>query len=231
MNADANIQQAIADLALVRRAVEQTSGAPASVRREALGANLLLQLVALVTVGVLLGFELAMGQPMSFALRVSAQDPELGMLGLANIFIALVFLVVCAYFVVWRAARHAKRPLGEFIGANFVYLRRLSFIGDLVVKFSIISLLMLAGRPVWIVPLLALFVGDYVIQGRFFNLPLRSALLLGLACFGAAAYLALAGVYALAWPLALFLVICVISLVRTWLARRAVVADTSEGEA
>ena len=64
----------------------------------------------------------------------------------------------------------------------------------------------------WIAPMLALFTGDYLIQGRFFNLPLKLSLFLGIACVLVAAGMYLKGIIFVFWPLLLFVAVNLISL-------------------
>jgi len=217
---ETTLQQAVRDLAMIRRTIEQTnpSAAPPARLRLALDARLLIHGVAALVAAALLAFELATGDVMSKTLRLSVHDPSLSLFGVANIGVALAFLVMCAYFIVWRAARHADTPLDRYLAHNFTYLRRLSFIGDLVVKLAVVSLIILGGKPQWLGPVLALFLGDYLIQGRLFHFTVRPALALGLGCFLAAGALFAAGIDLLAWPLGLFLLVsalAIIDLLRT----------------
>jgi len=127
----------------------------------------------------------------------------------------LLLLVLCAYFIVWRSARRADQPFHDYIARNFRYLRLLSFAGDLFVKFAVLSLVIWHGNPEWMIPLLVLFVGDYLIQGRFFQVPFPAALLLGLACFATAAGLFLSETDRFEWALGVFLAVDLVSIVAT----------------
>lgn len=226
------IQQAANDLALIRRAIERAHvpEQTASSRRTVFDANLLLQIIAFSAALVLTIFELATGHVISHTLKISATDPSLSLFGIGNIGLALLLLVMCAYFIIWRAARHADQPFHAYLANNFTYLRRLSFVGDLVVKFVVVSLLILSGKPEWIAPILVLFIGDYLIQGRFFILSLRIALAMGLSCFATAALLFFSDVHQILWPLLVFLVVDAISMAGTLRARLSLaVGSTNEG--
>jgi len=61
--------------------------------------------------------------------------------------------------------------MNAYIVRNFIYIKNLSLISDLLMKFIALSLAILAGKPEWIAPLLAAFTGDYLLQNRFFTLP------------------------------------------------------------
>jgi len=218
---EASIQQAVSDLAMIRRAIGRVEPDSPKAQTSALDANIMLQVLSLVFVFFLAMVELIGDQAITRALMVS---PTFGsqdiILGLADVGLALLLMVVCAYFVVWRSARHGDQDFADFVARNFRYLRSLSFIGDLVVKFAVFSLVVVAPRPEWVGPLLALFTGDYLIQGRFFSLPLGASLVCGVACVLCAALLFLQSVSALIWPLTLFLGVNVISVGLILRARR-----------
>jgi hypothetical protein len=53
----------------------------------------------------------------------------------------------------------------------------------------VLALVVLSGHGEWVPALLLLFLGDYLLQGRYFTLPLKLALLAGPICFVAAGVL------------------------------------------
>lgn len=215
-----SIQQAIQDVAEIRRAIERSSAQPAKARRAALTADLLVQAISLACVLFMLLFELLTDHEATEVMLLSAQIPKLGTIGLAMIGLALPLLIMCLYFIVWRSSRHGEQDFSAFVGANFHYLHRLSLVADLVVKFVVLSLLVLGSQPEWIGPVLALFTADYLFQGRFFHFSVRNSLLLGLACLGATAALLLTGTALLAYPLGIFGALNGLSLAGLWLAVR-----------
>lgn len=222
-----SIQNAVSDLAIIRRAVERagTSGSDSvPANRFAIDANLIFQGLCLIVALALIAFELLSGRSMSAIMMLSAQDREIGVLGLAQVGIALPAFVMCIYFVVWRASRHSDQPLSDYLVRNFQYLRNLGFVSDLAVKFIPLSLLVLGSHPEWVPPLLTLYVGDYLIQGRFFSLPVKAALSLGVVALIVAAAQYLTHSTELLWPLVAFVVAtaCSVSfLVRTRLQKKA----------
>ena len=211
-----SIQKAVKDVAMIRRAIERVSGQPGSprARRSVLDANLVLQTLSLVFAASLALTELLSGHVITQNMRISRYFFEDTVLGLGQVGLVLGLLVMCVYFVVWRSARHGEQEFSEYVARNFRYLRSVSFLGDLLVKFLVLSLLVLAPRPEWIAPMLALFTGDYLIQGRFFNLPIKLSLFLGIGCVLVAAGLYLRGIDAVLWPLLLFVAVNLISLAR-----------------
>ena len=210
------IQRAVADVALFRQAIDHAhrrQQQSAEGARLGLNANLIIQAVALTLALAMIVFELIMDHPLSWSLMATTQFTQWRMIVLVDVGILLVLLVAVAYFVVWRASRRSQRDFTTFVEKNFNYLRNLSLVSDLVVKFAALCLLVLAARPQWIASLLCLFIGDYLIQGRLFSLPLRSSLLLGVLCMAAGVGLFVLGVQLLFWPLLLFVAVDAASIV------------------
>jgi hypothetical protein len=115
----------------------------------------------------------------------------------------------------WRVARREGENLSSYVERNFAYLRVLSFGSDLFLKFIATAAVILAGRGDWVAPLLMIFTGDYLLQGRVFILPLRGALVFGLGCFvlGVVQLLWLEG--SLVYPLSVFCAACLLSLLHS----------------
>src|SRR5262249_20084845 len=126
---------------------------------------------------------------------------------IANIMIVAAvgaFLAVCIailYSVVSRAASKIEDELDNYIKRHFSYLQNLSHLSDLLVKFAVVASLIMGARPDWVAPFLLIFTADYLMQGRFFTLPLGTARALAVASLigaGAMFYLENADVI---WPL------------------------------
>lgn len=207
MAEDEVLQRAVNDLAMVRRAVEraqvergQVSERSAQVTRD---ANLMLHIIALATVLGLLAFE-AVTHELSTALLWSAAEPQLRRLEVLQIGASLPIFLGFFYFVVWRAVRRSDEGWSAYVARNFQYLRNLTFVADLFVKFVVLALLMEARHPQWVAPLLTLFVGDYLLQGRFFVLPVRVAFALGVVTVALAAVQFQAGASSLVGSFAVF---------------------------
>ena len=227
----AQIQRAIEDIALLRRAVK-TRGQDEEPRQaqETALVNLVLQLAGLVMALGILVAELITGHVSSQALQLSVNDADLRLFSITMIGLMLVILVAGLYFVVYRASRHSQRDFSTFVARNFSYLRNLSLLSDLLIKFGILSLLIHIGHPQWVAPILFVFIGDYLIQGRVFTLPLRLAILLGTGCLVAGAVQALMGSDLLSWPLAGFITVCGISVGQVLRLRRAQNQQANEAQ-
>lgn len=222
MNEKDSIQSAVSDLAIIRRAIDKAAGRDPSIPAQttAMDAGFIIQGLCLVIAVALLAYELVSGREMTEIMLLSASDAELGWLGLLQVALAGLALLMCVYFLVWRAARHSGQSFNDYLVRNFQYLRNLSFVSDLLVKFIPLSFVVLAGRPEWVAPLLSLYIADYLFQGRFFTLSTRVSLF-----FAGVSLLAAAAQYfgqsvQLVWPLLHFSVVSSASLIYLVGARR-----------
>ncbi len=214
---DTQIQSAIADLAVIRRALESVDGGakdPQSpqmtLRRK---AQLILQGAGLFGASLLLASEFFSTTSVTEVVVATRVMTELQNYSIAFMATLLTTLVGIAYFVMWRASRFAGTPFSEYVARHFSYLRNLSLVADLMVKFASLTLIVQAGHQEWVAPLLLLFTGDFLIQGRFFTLPLRISLAVGAATIGGAALQYFKGSPSLVWPLAVFCIITACSII------------------
>ena len=208
------VQSAVNDLAVIRRAIDRAEDRDTGVPLNAVAvdAGLLFQGLCLLIAGALIAYELFSGGEMTKIMKISGLDTEVGLLGLAQVAIVGVTLVMCLYFIVWRASRQSGQSLQDYLVRNFQYLRNLSLVSDLLVKFIPLSLLVLAGHPEWVSPLLCVYVADYLLQGRFFSMPLRASLVLGVVALAVGVTQYLLHSASLLWPLILFASLTAISL-------------------
>ena len=214
MNQNDSLQSAVSDLATIRRAIEKAEGRDSSIsaNRIAIDAGLIFQGLCLLIAVALLAFELVSNREMTEIMMLSANDKELGMLGLTQVAITGITLVMCIYFLVWRGAHHSGQDFDDYVARNFHYLKNLSLVSDLLVKFIPLSLLVLGGHTEWIAALLSLYIADYLVQGRFFSLPTRVSLVFAIGSVVAAAAQYLTHSVQLVWPLFHFSVITATSL-------------------
>ena len=217
-----NIRKAIADVELIRRVLDQADhkAAATGLFGVTLTANIVLQSLALISAALLAAVELFGGGALTRTLMLGGQSPELRLVGIGIMASILAGLVVLLYFVIWRAARHSGEEFNSYVVRNFRYARLLSYLSDLMMKFGAIALVMLAGHPEWIAPLLLAFTGDYLVQGRLFTLPTRMAVILGAICIGAGFFQFIAGLEQLLVPLIVFSVIACASTGRLIRLRR-----------
>jgi hypothetical protein len=211
-----NVRKAIADVELIRRVLDQAekSESPAQtvgLFGVTLTANIVLQSIALVGAALLLTIELVTHGAITDLLMLGATLPDIRLLGIGLMAGILIGLVILLYLVIWRAARNSREEFNAYIVRNFRYARLLSYLSDLLLKFAAVALVMLAGHPDWIPPLLLAFTGDYLVQGRLFTLPTRSAVTLGAICIAIGLCQFLAGIQTLLLPLTVFTAVAAIS--------------------
>ncbi len=216
-----NVRKAIADVELIRRVLDQVDQAQSRPAAPAAGlfsvtltANIILQSLALTGTGVLLLVEVLGDGILTRTLMLGRQSPDLSLIGIGLMGGILVGLVILLYFVIWRAARHNGEEFNAYIVRNFRYARLLSYLSDLLMKFTAVALVLLAGRPEWVPPLLLVFIGDYLVQGRLFTLPTRTAVLLGALCIAIGLFQFVAGLESLIPPPAAFSAIASVSIGR-----------------
>ncbi|HUB09722.1 MAG TPA: hypothetical protein VMB50_22140 [Myxococcales bacterium] len=205
------LQQAVNDLAMVRRAIDRAHSERGQTlersSRLTSNANFMLQLTSLLLALGLLAFD-ASTHLLTGPLLESARWSREGQLYLlVQTGASLPLLVGSAYLIVWMAARRSDEGWDAYVARHFKYLRNLSLIGDLFVKFVVLALLVEARHPEWIAALLTLYLGDYLVQGRFFVLPLRLGLAMGLGAMGLAILQLWLGSASLVWPLLIAFVI------------------------
>ena len=222
MNQHDSIQSAVNDLATIRRAIDKAGGQDPAIpaNRIALEAGLIFQGLCLLIALALLAYELISDRDMTHIMLLSGRDAEIGVLGLGQVALVGLTLVMCLYFLAWRGARHADQSFHDYVARNFMYLKNLSLVSDLLVKFIPLSLLVLGGHSEWVAPLLSLYIADYLVQGRFFSFPTRASLVFGVVSFVAAGGQYLTSSAQLLWPLVHFSVITALSLFFLVSARR-----------
>jgi hypothetical protein len=220
--ANLDIQKALADIALIRRTLDQSEQDQLDSRLVGvtLEANLLLQAVAFASALLLLVLEALSGNSITHTLMTGGQVDEFRRFGIGMMGFILVGLLVTMYFVLWRAAIHNGENIGAYITRNFRYVKNLSLISDLLMKFVTLALLLLANKAEWIAPVLLAFTGDYLLQGRFFTFPTKASVLLGLACIAAGLVQFFSHSPSLLIPLAAFALIAGLSTGRLYIRQQ-----------
>jgi hypothetical protein len=211
-----DIQQAITDIAIIRQVLNKAEQDQIDSKLVGitLDANLILQAGAFLCALSLCLVEVFSGNTMTHTLMTGSEFRELRIFGIGFMGFILLGLLIPLYFILWRAAQHNGEDVSAYIARNFKYVKNLSLVSDLLMKFIAIALILLAGKPEWVSPLLAAFTGDYLLQNRFFTLPTKLSVALGLACIAVAFSLFFTGQFALILPLAIFTTITGISTAR-----------------
>ena len=183
-----DVQKALADIALIRRSLDQSEEDQLDSRLVGvtLEANLVLQALAFISALLLVALEILSGNAITHTLMVGGELDEFRRFGIGMMGFILVGLIVALYFVLWRAVLHNGENVSAYITRNFRYVKNLSLLSDLLMKFITLALLLLANRPEWVAPALVAFTGDYLLQSRFFTFPTRTSVVLGLVCVAGA---------------------------------------------
>lgn len=211
-----SLKEALQSLREIKRAIERVDGADAKSpsRSSARQISLVMQGGAALCAGAFLISDLVDGKE-TMLLLASSYDSYVRLSGIVGMAAILAFLLGCLYFILWQAAKRSNESLNDYIARNFSYIANLSLGADLFVKFIVLSAIVQAGKPEWFGPLLLIFTGDYLLQGRLFTLPISIAAILGLACFGGGVGQALNGSPSLVPCLATFVIISLLSILWT----------------
>ena len=140
-NPNFDIQKALADIAVIRRALNQTDQDQMDSRLVGvtLDANLLLQAVAFVSALALSLLEIVSGNAITQTLMTGGQLDEFRRFGIGMMGFILFGLLATLYFILWRAALHNGEDMGSYITRNFKYVKNLSLISDLLMKFILLN--------------------------------------------------------------------------------------------
>jgi hypothetical protein len=208
-----SVQIVMQDLLAIRRSINSfQKNKNGQMVESSYQANKILQITALILLVILIGIELGFSDPITRFLIEQNGNLAGRVWPVVGIGIFLIACIVNMYFVVRHSAHRSGENMEAYVKRNFIYLQNLNQCSDLGVKFAVIATIILTGHPNLVGPFLFLFTGDYLFQGRFFTLSIRSSQILGmLSLVGAAAQLCLDRV-AVLWPMLWFLVVLLASL-------------------
>jgi hypothetical protein len=211
-----DIQKALTDIALIRRTLNQTDQEQMDTKLVGvtLDANIILQALAFVTALTLFMVEIVSNNTIMQTLMAAGKVDDLRHFGIGLMGFTLAGLFITLYFVLWRASLHNGESMQSYISRNFKYVKNLSLISDVLMKFITISLLLLAGKAEWIAPVLMAFTGDYLLQGRLFTIPTKTSAVLGAVCLATAFVQFINDSHSLTLPLGVFTLIAGISMAR-----------------
>ncbi len=182
MDSNISVRQAMRDLREIQRAIARAEGASYDDSKQSVtDTHFASHVIALLLAGSFAVMEKLSYHNATNFLYASYHDETWRFVGIAAIAAILVCLISALYISVWREARREGEEFDDYVARTFVYLRNVSFLSDLFVKFSAVALVILARRSDWVAPLLILFTGDYLLQGRFFVLPVTASLVAGFA--------------------------------------------------
>ena len=176
------IENRLADIEMIKRAIKRSENSSTkTLFGITLEANLIVLIVGLIASVQMLVCELYYQRAFDSMAKLNTQI-DYTIQNMASIGFILALMVGCLYFVVWRAAKHSNEQFSEYLGKNFKYLKNLSFLSDLLIKFMAIVMLCLAGQLLWVAPFLLACIGDFLIQGKYFTFKLSTSMVLGIVC-------------------------------------------------
>lgn len=214
MNQESQLFKALSDLREVRRAVDRVGHQERFPTAPSLKTHLTIHIICLFLACVFLALDTLCTPRLTDFLFATHHFEILRYISVFSILVTLFGLSATVYLLVWRAARRANEELSSFIGRNFRYLTVASFFSDLFIKFSAVSLVILAQRPDWVSAVLIACTGDYLIQGRGFILSVRTGMALGLSYLFAAVIVLIWFEGALASAFAALIIAILFSIIR-----------------
>ena len=220
------LQNALSDVEVIKQIInrEEKDGRLVGIT---LKSNIVLLAAASFLSATLCIIEIISKGSMTITLLAAPHSSELKYFGIGFMALILITLTALLYFILWRAAKHNNEEYKDYIARNFIYFKSTSLMSDLLMKFIAIALLVLANKPEWIALMLTAFIGDYLLQGRFFTLPNKTSMVLGLICFSITLAMFIKTNANLLIPLAVFSVVSISSLVRL-LAKQQQLANPTE---
>ena len=203
-------QKALADIAALKDVIIY-SKTPSQLGIESINFYLLLHLVLISFVSLLCLSDVSAfltGQVMSCAKIIDLRKDGVEFIGYT-----LLLLLAVGYGLTFALSLMWNKPFGDYMARYATYFKNFSALSDIFTKYCLLSLIILAGKPEWVAPVLALFVGDFVYQGKFFILKPAVSMILGLFSFVVAVVMFIQGYQVILVSLLLFGIICLLSLI------------------
>ncbi len=200
-----NLEQALKHITDIRRRLAASEYPPAAVQ-----AHQIILGFAAAAAGSLCAAELAGGY-VTHAIYRSVASTYLRHQGLETMALAVFTALVVVFCVIRIQAHRAEQSPDLFVDRNLPQLALLAFGSDLLVKLCALAVPILALKPVFVSPLLLVFIADYLLQGRLFVLSLRASLCVAAGTFCLAAYQLTSGDGALLLPLSVFSLLAFVS--------------------
>jgi len=207
------LQNALSDVEIIKQIInrEEKDGRLVGIT---LKTNIVfLGLSSFIAVALIILEVLSKGS-MTITLLSAPNSSELKFFGIGFMAFILTVLSALLYFILWRAAKHNNEEYNDYISRNFIYFKSTSLMSDLLIKFVTITLLVLANKPEWIALVLTAFIGDYLLQARFFTLPSKASKVFGFICFSISLAMFLNTSTNLLIPLIVFAAVSIASLIR-----------------
>ena len=213
-----SLEDAVSTLHEIRRVIDRVQPHGGGV--EVLRPRLALQVGAAMIAGVFLVAEFIDGS-ITLSFLVSRFHTSYRLFGITSMGVGLFVLIAAVVTILEIGAKSSGQDTTRYIQRHFAQLSLLSFSSDLFVKYAALCGVILALRPDWVAPLLLIFTGDYLLQGRLFSLPFKAGLIGGLLVIGVGILQFLLGSGNMLFPLAVFTAVSLLSALSTLRERRA----------
>lgn len=207
-----NLEEALLALTDIRRSIDRVNNPRPS--RTSLHARFVILASAATGAACFLLAE-CLNHRVTNGLLRSQVSPELRINGLTTIGLALFLAVTIIFCIFQFHARQAEQHPKAFVDRYFPQLALLAFSSDLLVKYAALAAVILALRPHFVAPLLLVFIGDYLLQGRIFELPFRLSILAAACTLLLAAAQFSSGDPSVLLPLGIFTAMALLSAMRT----------------
>lgn len=200
-----HVQEAMQDVLAIQKAIRSyRSNKDKQIPESTYQANKFIQTLSIFMALTMVLIEFSFDHIIANTMITKNSDFYYRVLGVICIGGFLALAVGILYFTVAKAAAKEQEDLGSYVRRNFTYLQNLSHVSDLFIKFCVVAALIFAQKPEWVAPFLFLFIGDYLLQGRFFTLKIKMTFLLAILCFIAGFGFFMFNQSQVLWPLLMF---------------------------
>ena len=210
-----DIELALADIEFMRQVIEKRGNITpdrteiAITSLAAMAALVLLICEQIVFPGVISDDLLAMGK-----------NTELRNVLLLEAGGTLIVLLAGSYGLAWARAKELQSSLNRILNRTFDFLKFESFVPDLALKAFILIAIILSRQTLFLSAVFIAFIGDYVLQDRFFRLINRPIkVLAGIAIYVCAASALLNSWTSISIPLGIFVCVSLVSVSSILFAR------------
>lgn len=176
-----HIEKAIDDLAYIRGTLETFHWR--KLTRNQIKGSIAIHCFLTAIVLFFIGIELVTDNQISIYLDVIRYDHRLKIFTVGYISVLMVLILGISCLSLARVAQKNMQSVQDFLRKNFSYLYHMNLVSDLLVKMVFLSVLIFLDKMSWMTPILLLFVGDFLIQGKIFYFSIKSGIILCLGCF------------------------------------------------
>lgn len=186
MNSENELERAIRDISMIRQVLDRgasgTRGVISGISNEARKLRSKILIASSILAGTFGIAEILTANSQTKLILLSKSDVAIQRIGIFQTALGLFVLCSALFVMIMITAKKEEVDASSYIERYFSYLNNLGLFSDLLVKFIVFSLFIISGQGQWIAPLLFIFTGDYLLQGRIFIFPVRTGIVLGMLC-------------------------------------------------